>query len=98
MAILETDISHLTIVYKFGPNVLLFIKNEDILEYDPATLMYNLMFKSFHIGRLQRMLRLADFEKIDTNDENLQNSYRNQVYGIMPQAKLSKSNTEFRVI
>jgi len=95
MQSLEADISHLTIVAKFGTTILLFIKNEAVLENDPPTLMYNLRFKTFHIGHLQKMLALADFVKVNASDENLQDEYRNQVYIFIPEVKIIESINVF---
>jgi hypothetical protein len=75
----ETFISHLSLAWKFGENVLIYITKEDLQNSDPTVLLFSLRFKSFHISKLERILKLATFEKVNLIDKEIQNHYRDQI-------------------
>jgi hypothetical protein len=91
----EFFISHLSLAWKFGENVLIYITNEDLQNSDPTVLMFSFRFKSFHISRLERILKLATFEKVNLNDKEIQNHYRDQVALNIPEKTILESLTTF---
>lgn len=89
------EISQLTLAWKFGESMLVYLKNGDNQRDDPAVLVYSLMFKSFHVSNLKLLLKLASFERVNYYDEGLQNYYRDQIYGIMPENMILESLVAF---
>ena len=91
----DVNISDLTLKAKFGASILLYVRTKELHLNNPTTLMYNLTFKTFHIGKLQIYLNLVSFEEVNSFDENLQNDYRNQIYRLIPKEKLVDSVNSF---
>ena len=91
----EINISHLTLVWRLGENVLLIVKNMDVHKNDSMSLMYNLTFKSFHIIPIQRVQKLEHFVEVNPLDEKIQSHYRNQIYRLIPNDKIIESIDAF---
>lgn len=91
----NNSISHLKLAWKFGESILLYIRNEEVNHPNPKILMYSLRFKAFHIPELEKLLKIVPFEKVDLEDEAIQNYYRIQIIKNFPTAMIYDSLAAF---
>jgi len=89
------QLSDITIVASLEETVILCVKNEDIDNPNCEAIQYDLGYNTYSIDKIQKFLKFTPFSSVDTENEKLQDFFKNWIYRKLTDEVLIESLKSF---